>query len=159
MGASVERDLSVFLWLMSVDFPGLTSHAGGASGKRSSNYTAGPCGRKAELLGFTGVENGWSGLTYQWGGDGVVKEGSWCLKKWQAVRTVCQWNHDQDWKNSILQHTDWQATAYLQVSLTKDCHRPLSCFGGRLATPIPTLTFTFAYHLPRLLLSFTWLIE
>lgn len=21
-------------------------------------------------------------------GDGVVKEGSWCLKKWQAVRTV-----------------------------------------------------------------------
>lgn len=40
------------------------------------------------------------------GGDGVVKEGSWCLKKWQAVRTVCQWNHDQDWKNSILQHTD-----------------------------------------------------
>lgn len=40
------------------------------------------------------------------GGDGVVKEGSWYLKKWQAVRTVCQWNHDQDWKNSILQHTD-----------------------------------------------------
>lgn len=33
MGASVERDLPLFLWLMSVDFPELTSHAGGASGQ------------------------------------------------------------------------------------------------------------------------------
>lgn len=147
MGASVERDLSVFLWLMSVDFPGLTSHAGGASGKWWSNYTAGPWGRQAELLGFRGVENGWSGLAYQWGGWWSGERGQLVLKEMASS------------EDSILQHTDWQATAYLQVSLTKDCHRPLSCFGGRLATPIPTLTLTFAYHLPRLLLSFTWLIE
>lgn len=98
----MERDLSVFLWLMSVDFPGLTSHAGGASGKRWSNYTADRqnC-LDSEVLRM--AEVAWP---ISEGGDGVVKEGSWCLKKWQAVRTVCQWNHDQDWKNSILQHTD-----------------------------------------------------
>lgn len=84
-----------------------------------------------------------------------MKEGSWCLKKWQAVRTVCQWNQTK------IGRTVFYSIQTDKQQLTYKCHSqniaigPLVVLEAGLQLPYPSLTFTFSYHLPRPLLSFT----
>ncbi len=66
MVSSMWWDLSfclwvLCLWVMTMNFPGMAGQAGGAGSKQSSNYTAGPGGRKPDLQGIRGVEIHWSG--------------------------------------------------------------------------------------------------